>query len=62
MKANIKKSPDKFNTYFSNIMLSDFSFTYIIYYKLQKSETKNGTLISIKIPWTIAMGIISFPE
>lgn len=50
MKANIKKSPDKFNTYFSNIMLSDFSFTYIIYYKLQKSETKNGTLISIKIP------------
>ena len=31
-------------------------------YRLQKKDTNTGTLISINIPWNIAIGITSFPE
>ena len=31
-------------------------------YMLQKSDTKKGTLMSISIPWRMAMGIMSLPE
>ena len=32
------------------------------YVKLQKKDTKTGTLMSISIPWNMAKGIMSFPE
>lgn len=31
-------------------------------YRLQKKDTNTGTLMSINIPWNIAIGITSFPE
>ena len=34
----------------------------LFFYKLQKKDTKTGTLISISIPWNMARGIMSFPE
>ena len=44
------------------IFQSPFRIRPVPSYKLQKKETKTGTLISMRIPWKIARGIISFPE